>query len=100
MFSGSLSGVVEDEAGLPLGDVTVTTCFGERCESGDDDTGCVSTTTDAQGEYAIEVPQCRPKAFQCELRPVSFERDDCEAETVQAAAVGEATADVTLRCTP
>jgi hypothetical protein len=85
VFEQQLAGVVNDDDGAPLEGVVITTCAGERCERSSDDSPCTSATSDAEGRFSLEVAQCRPAAFQCELRPVILEREGCDPLVEQLA---------------
>jgi len=80
VFEIEVTATVVDRNGDPLADVEVTTCLGERCAVGEGDDGCVRAVTDGEGSFTLEVPQCRPEPFQCELRPLLLEMEGCPVE--------------------
>ena len=98
VFSQELTGVVVDQDGNPLSGAELTTCHGEQCahDPASDD-GCVSSTTSADGRFSLEVGQCRPAAFQCELRPVEVTHADCETVVEQLPLTTE-DVELTLDC--
>ncbi|MCB9702378.1 MAG: carboxypeptidase regulatory-like domain-containing protein [Myxococcales bacterium] len=83
VFEVQVDGSVVDPGGAPLAGVEVSVCQGERCASSEADDACVSVVTDAAGRFTLEVPQCRPEPFQCELRPLVLRREGCEDAVVR-----------------
>ncbi len=59
----------------PVENARVSTCDAPRC--GWSEEGCVDVSTDAEGRFQIEVPQCRPGPARCALAPIRVEADGC-----------------------
>jgi hypothetical protein len=83
-FEEVVSGTIRDAAtGAPLEGVKVEACHGDRCAASPSDEPCASTVTDAEGRFTLDVPQCRPHARECGLRPLVITRDGCDALTAR-----------------
>ncbi len=98
VFEAVVSAQVIDADGDPLADVEVRTCLGERCAVAEGDDNCVSTITDADGRFTLEIPQCRPEPFKCELRPLLLEAMGCEQTTARVDMASETDQVLTYEC--
>lgn len=83
-FEETISGIVRDATtGAPFEGVVVEVCYGDRCTASPHDQPCASTPTDADGRFTLDVPMCRPRPGQCELRPLVIIKEGCDTVTVQ-----------------
>lgn len=98
VFEVEVSAQVVDADGDPLADVEVTTCVGERCAVQEGDDSCISTITDADGRFTLEIQQCRPEPFKCELRPLLLEVEGCAQTSTQVDMVSETDQVLTYVC--
>jgi hypothetical protein len=85
VFRQPVSGVVRNKAGAPIAGAKLSTCNGDRClaDPAADRQPCNASTSDDRGEFTLEVANCRPKAFACELRPVQIEHTGCTKAVLQ-----------------
>jgi len=83
VFEIEVTAVIVDGDGEPMAGVEVRSCLGERCAIADGDDACVRTVTDEEGRFTLEVQQCRPEPFQCELRPLLLAREGCPGGSAQ-----------------
>ncbi len=89
-FDFQVEGSVLDENGKPLAGVEVSVCNGDRCEVDESDDLCISVVTDADGRFSLEALGCRPKAFECELRPMLLNREGCDQAIARVDSYGKA----------
>jgi hypothetical protein len=98
VFDVEVTAVIIDADGDPVADARVRACTGERCVVGEADSACVEALTDADGRFTLEIPQCRPEPYQCELRPLLVEAEGCAEETVRVEMAADDGQTIALAC--
>lgn len=82
VFTEPIKGIVKEQTGRPMEGVTITACQGcDPNQLGDE--FCVKVVTDKEGRFTMDVPHCRPKAFDCATRPMVFTHTKCKQKVVQ-----------------